>query len=139
MEYPDKELLLISDEEFWKNISIKHTNKGGVYKIIAVKAGERVSINIFLGTDASGVLYIGKARSFLSRVVNLKKTLSPNYNSSAHICGRRYKANHNIAKRFPYDVLHVELLQTDNPDQLERELLVEYARIYGEVPPLNAI
>lgn len=132
-------LLQIAGEDFWDNINQQHQTKGGVYKIIAVRNGQRQPINRFLGTDGEGVLYIGKATSFINRIVDFKKSIDHNYNSSAHICGRRYKSNPNIAEQFPYDTLFVELIQTDRPVELERKLIVEYATTYGEVPPLNAI
>ena len=134
-----QDLLLFSDPDFWKLINEQHSVKGGVYKIIAVRDGQRIPINRFLGTDNKGVLYIGKATSFIDRVIDLKKSISPDYNGTAHICGRRYKSNPNIAKFFPYDILHIELIQADNPEELEKKLLREYASVYGEVPPLNAI
>lgn len=132
-------LLQIADKGFSDSINHRHQSKGGVYKIIAVRNGQRQSINRFLGTDSEGVLYIGKATSFLDRVVDLKKSISPDYNGSAHICGRRYKSNPNIARQFPFDILFIDLIPTDNPEELERKLIVEYATIYGEVPPLNAV
>ena len=132
-------LLLFTDNDFWKLINERHSVKGGVYKIIAVRDGKRVPINRFLGADNDGILYIGKATSFIDRVIDLKKSISPDYNGTAHICGRRYKSNPKIAKFFPYDILHIELIETDNPEELERKLLREYSSVYGEVPPLNAI
>jgi hypothetical protein len=134
-----KDLLKINSQDFWEHINNQHQQNGGVYKIIAVRNGERVPVNRFLGTDVNGVLYIGKATSFIDRVIELKKSIAPDYNGTGHICGRRYKANPNIVKLFPYDILHIELFQTDKPEELERNFLTEYANIFGEVPPLNAI
>jgi hypothetical protein len=134
-----QDLLLFSDKDFWKFINDRHAVKGGVYKIIAIRDGQRIPVNRFLGTDNEGVLYIGKATSFIDRVIDLKKSIAPDYNGTAHICGRRYKSNPNIAKLFPYEILHIEIIQADNPEELERKFLTEYANIYGEVPPLNAI
>lgn len=133
------ELLLFADNTFWDSINERHQQKGGVYKIIAVADGKRVPINRFLGTDNEGVLYIGKATSFLDRVLDLKKSLSPAYNSGAHICGRRYKSLPKIAQHFPFETLHVDLLPSDTPEVLEVQLLDSYRNTYGEVPPLNAI
>lgn len=134
-----QDLLLFSEKDFWNLIHNQHSVKGGAYKIVAARKGERIPINRFLGTDKEGVLYIGKATSFIERVIDLKKSISPDFNGSAHICGRRYKSNPNIAKLFPFEVLHIELFQTDRPDELERSMLREYSNIYGEVPPLNAV
>lgn len=132
-------LLLFGNTELWQIINEKFATKGGVYKIIAARDGKRIPVNRFLGTDLEGVLYIGKATSFIDRVIDLNKSISPKYRGAKHICGRRYKSIPNIAKHFPYDMLCVELIQTDSPELLERQLLDEYTSIFGERPPLNAI
>lgn len=135
----DQNLLLFSDRDFWQLINDRYLKKGGIYKIIAVRDGQRVPVNRFLGTDNEGILYIGKATSFPDRVIELKKSIAPDYNGTAHICGRRYKSNPDIAKLFPYDILHIELIEADSPEELEQQLLREYSSVYGEAPPLNAI
>lgn len=134
-----EELLPLSADTFWDSINKRHQEKGGVYKIIAVSGGKRVPVNRFLGTDDEGVLYIGKATSFLSRVIDLKKSISPAHNGSAHICGRRYKSLPKIAEHFPFEMLQIELIPSDTPEVLEGLLLDTYRHRYGEVPPLNAI
>jgi hypothetical protein len=132
-------LLQLSDKELWNKINSHFQKKGGVYKIIASQNEKRISINRFLGSDASGTIYIGKANSFLERVIHLKTSIAPDYNGSAHICGRRYKSNPNIAKKFPFDTLFIELIESEKPEELERKLINEYAEQFGEVPPLNAV
>lgn len=132
-------LLSLSDKDLWRLMNEVHAEKGGAYKIIAFRDGRRIPIRRFLDIDNDGVLYIGKANSFIDRVIELKKSISPEYKGSAHICGRRYKSNPNISKLFPFDSLYVETIQSNDPEQLERSLLREYAMRYGEVPPLNAI
>ncbi len=132
-------LLRFTDTNFWDSINERHQSKGGVYKIVAVRNGRRQLVNRFLGTDNRGVLDIGKATSFIDRVIDLKKSISTDYNGRAHICGRRYKSNPNIAKQFPYDILFIDLVPSDTPEELERKLITEYANTFGEVPPLNAI
>lgn len=132
-------LIHFDDPKFWNTINEKHSIKGGAYKIIAVRSGQRIPINRFLGTDNEGVLYIGKTTSYLDRVLDLKKSISPNYKGTKHICGRRYKSNPNIALKFPYKILYIDLLFSDEPEKYEKVLLTDYIKIYGEVPPLNAI
>lgn len=132
-------LIHFDDPKFWDIINERHSINGGAYKIIAVRKGQPVPINRFLGTDTQGVLYIGKATSYLVRVLTLKKSISPKYKGSNHICGKRYKSNPNIALQFPYDILYIELLFSAEPTKFEKILLADYVRIFGEVPPLNAI
>jgi hypothetical protein len=133
------DILQIADEDFWEKVYERHQAKGGVYKIIAVNNYHRVPIKRFLGIDDEGILYIGKAISYLDRVINLKKSISPDYKGSGHICGRRYKSNSKIAEQFPYNYLHIELIQTDNPKQEEAKYLKEYFNKFGEAPPLNVV
>ena len=133
------DLFQFADPTFWDKINDRHKSDGGVYKVIAVDSGQRTPINRLLGTDDQGVLYIGKATTFIDRVIDLKKSISPDYNGTAHTCGRRYKATPNIAKHFPFDKLHIELIQSTTPDDLEKKLLNDYMQTFGEVPPLNAV
>jgi len=133
------DLLQLADNGLWNKINSLYQTKGGVYKIIAVKDGHRVAVNRFLGTDDKGVLYIGKAASFLDRVIHLRTSIIPPYQSSSHGGGVKYKANPNIEKKFPINCLHLELVESEKPEELERKYLTEYAIIFGEVPPLNAI
>ena len=133
------DLLHIKDDKFWDKINSKHGDKGGVYKLIAVRNEQRVKVDRFLDQDENGILYIGKGISFIDRVISLKKSISPDYNGTGHICGRRYKGNPNIALKFPCDILFIELTQTDKPEELEKQLLKDYELKFGEVPPLNAV
>jgi hypothetical protein len=135
----NQELIQIADKDIWKKIQSLHLDKGGVYKIIAMHENKRMPINRFLGTDDSGVLYIGKAISFIERVIDLKKSILPQYNGTKHICGRRYKSITSIADKFRSDKLYMELISSEEPEILERKLLDDYRNLYGEVPPLNAI
>lgn len=128
-------LYQLCDDELWKKLSDK---KGGVYKIIAVKEGKIVPQHRFLGIDTDGILYIGKATSYIDRVIGLVKSISPKYKGSTHICGRRYKSNPNIAKLFPFDTLHLDIIPSSEPEEIENKLLKEYFDKFGEAPPLNA-
>jgi hypothetical protein len=131
-------LIKIGESDFWNKIHDRHQDKGGIYKLIAINNGQRIPIKRFLGIDPEGVLYIGKANSFIDRVIKLKTSIDPDYNGQGHICGRRYKSNPNIAKQFPFDNLFMELHETTEPKERESELLREYFVKFGEAPPLNA-
>ena len=135
---PDN-LIYFDNPSFWEIINERCDKKGGAYKIVAVRNGQRIPINRFLDTDNDGVLYIGKATNYLDRVINLKKSISPNYKGTSHICGRRYKKYPNIALKFPYELLYIDLILSEEPEKLEKELIADYVQKYGEVPPLNAI
>ena len=132
-------LFQIADNDLWNKIHSLYQAKGGVYKIIAFQNGQRVTINRFLGQDTSGTLYIGKANSFINRVIDLKKSIDPDYESSAHDFGKQYKFKPNIANQFPYEILFMELIESDKSAELEKVLILEYKEKFGEVTPLNAL
>ena len=128
----------ISDKELWNNINSNFGNKGGLYKLICYESGKPKSINRFLSSDNNGVLYIGKATSYLDRVITLKKSLDyNNYIDTNHECGARYKTHPTIKDLFHFEELHIELTPSDNPSELERKELKEYYFSFGELPPLN--
>lgn len=128
----------ISHPSFWDQIEKDFRKGGGVYKLFTVEKDVIKPIARVLGNDKEGTLYIGKADCFLDRVINLKKSLNPNYKSQAHICGRRYKKIDKFMEHFPYDQMWVCLIESSEPETLEREMLYTYIQKFGEVPPLNA-
>ena len=126
----------LSDQELWGKINEDFGSKGGTYKLCYKENGKVRVIGRLLGEDSDGILYIGKAVSFLERVIELKK--DPSYKTDTHICGRRYNKNKKIQMSFPYRNLFIQLSGHDNPEEKEKELLHEYFNRFGEVPPLNA-
>lgn len=126
----------LSNESLWIDIERAFGQKGGAYKLVSRISGAIKPIPRFLGIDNDGVLYIGKATCYLDRIIDLKKTMS--MNSSAHICGRRYKNHDKIKVTFPLEHMYIQLIQADIPEEKEKELLNKYVREFGEVPPLNA-
>jgi len=128
----------LSSKKLHNEINNDFQQKGGAYKLLVKDNNKALPINRFLGTDKDGILYIGKATSYLNRVLALKKTIDPNLKSKSHICGRRYNKNEKIIEQFPYINLFVQLIEDQYPEIKERELIDEYFNKYGEVPPLNA-
>jgi hypothetical protein len=129
----------LDSKTLYQDIIAIHKEAGGVYKLVCLKQDEVVQLARVLSVDDEGVLYIGKANSFVDRVINLKKTLLPNYQSESHICGRRYNANTRMKEIFPVESLYVCLEQSEDSATLESQLLESYFQKFGEVPPLNAI
>jgi hypothetical protein len=129
----------IASPTFWDDINRDFGTGGGIYKLFSKRDGKIQPINRFLGQDENGTLYIGKATSYIDRVIGLKKTLDPKYKSSPHICGRRYNKNIRVQEAFPFTDLFVQLESSDDPVNREKELLLEYFNTFGEVPPLNAV
>lgn len=129
----------LSSDTLWNELHEDFKESGGAYILFSKKNGKIVQIDRFLGKDTEGVLYIGKATSYIIRVIDLKKTLDPSYKSNPHIGGRRYYLNRRIQEVFPYVNLYVSLYGHPNPSQKEKALLEEYFQKFGEVPPLNAV
>lgn len=127
----------IADKHFWNQIKNDFNNQGGVYKLICMENNRPKKVERFLKTDNNGILYIGKAKDFLNRVIELKKSISPDYNSDSHYCGVRYKSNTEIMKKYPYENLFVILENVSDIDNKEKELLREYNKEFGELPPFN--
>tara|TARA_R110002096_G_C14284665_1_gene696923 strand:- start:51 stop:467 length:417 start_codon:yes stop_codon:yes gene_type:complete len=128
----------ISDSQLWYKIESDFKVNGGIYKLFCVNDNnEIIETNRLLKTDPNGILYIGKATSFLDRVITLKKSISPDYNSENHECGIRYKSSDLIKVKFPFQNLSIELNGYAEIHSKEKELLDYYEREFGELPPLN--
>lgn len=130
-----------ADDDFWYQIRDKVGIKGGAYLLFSRTDSEKQPqpVNRLLGVDTKGFLYIGKADSYLDRVIELKKSLSPDHKSSGHECGARWKKHKGIRSKFPYETLHISLFPSENPFHEEKRLLEEYLESYGELPPLNRV
>lgn len=126
----------ISDTEFWNRINSEFHENGGTYQLFCVdNQNTPIPTHRLLKTDENGILYIGKALRFLDRVIDLKKSLSPDHISTNHECGVRYK--YNIKDKFPYDKLWIKLETHENIVETEKKLLIDYEKEFGELPPLN--
>ncbi|HNJ44305.1 MAG TPA: hypothetical protein PKZ53_27740 [Acidobacteriota bacterium] len=129
----------LADPGFWEQIRQAHGSAGGAYQLVALENEKPVVVQRFLGADLEGVLYIGKSDSYLDRVIQLKKSISPQYAGKSHTCGRRYKSNPAIALKYPYELLHLQFFPSGQPELLEKQMLGQYFQRFGEVPPLNAV
>ena len=131
---------LISSENLWNDINQNFGDKGGVYVLKSYLDNEvktHKSISRLLKNDDHGVLYIGKANKFLNRVIELSKSIAPDYKTTSHECGVRYKDHASIQSKFPYKTLCVELIQSEAPAREEAKRLENYLSEFGELPPLN--
>jgi hypothetical protein len=128
----------ISSESMWHEINELHGESGGVY-ILRCGVETPIPVNRLLASDEEGTLYIGKANSFLNRVAELKKSISPQYKSGSHECGTRYKSHSGIYKVYPYEELYINLVESDDPRTTESNLLQNYEKKFGELPPLNRV
>jgi len=130
----------ISSEEMWHEINAQHGDSGGAYILKCDSGnGSPIPVDRLLSKDLDGILYIGKASSFLNRVADLKKSISPEYKSGSHECGSRFKQHSGISAAFPYESLYLNLVEDTEPRAVESTLLKEYEDKFGELPPLNRV
>ncbi len=130
----------LSDKRFWEKIQAQYGDGGGTYELYCMLPKTNiVPVHRMLKTDKSGTLYIGRATSFIDRVIELRKSLSPNHISSNHACGIRYKSSESLQEKYPYEHLYIELHGTKMGVELEREKLNAYLNEFGELPPLNRV
>lgn len=139
MEKPTELIIRLTDEQNWHQIDAAFGTGGGVYRLFAAENAQPCAIPRLLEVDLTGTLYIGKANSFLVRVINMKKAILPNYKSTTHDAGVRYKKLTALQEKFPFDQLMVHMTYSEAPFDLERQTLLDYQFKFGEVPPLNAI
>jgi excinuclease UvrABC nuclease subunit len=88
-----------------------------------------------LGTDLTGILYIGKSENLKERVRMLWRVLQPTYKATAHTFGMNYKSMKVIQDAFPFDTLAIEYEENPTAKVYEKSLIETYRQLYGEVPP----
>jgi len=105
--------------------------KEGIYILCADKPIQRI-----LGTDESGILYIGKGEILSSRTRIGKLINSINDKEQKHEAGNRYNEALYVRK-FPLESLSLKIELVKNPRNVEKNKLTEYYQKFGELPPLN--
>jgi len=116
----------------------------GVYQIRCAVKGRPIVISRAGGNDEDGILYIGKTESkqglrhrirlFWKGVHERGKTLEE---LSVPHTGANTYVIYGFSRKFPIDCLEVRWAIVDNPSEVERKLLREYAERYLDKPPLN--
>ncbi|UCE04544.1 MAG: hypothetical protein JSW07_13035 [bacterium] len=130
----------ISSVDIYDQIKSDFQESGGIYKLFCLEnrtIGKAIAINRLLAIDKAGILYIGSTNCFLNRIIDLKKSLSPEHKTLSHKCGRLYKQNLAIRNRFKAENLCVILEHSEESDSLERMELEKYFQLVGEIPPFN--
>jgi hypothetical protein len=130
--FPAKHQEFYSKFEKWRKEKLnENVPESGVYKLIANK-----KIGRLLKDDKLGILYIGKGiiLPYHNRIGKFVNSL--NNTEKAHDAGVRFNAEL-IRKNFPLEETTIEITLSENAEQLESELLNDYERNFGELPPLN--
>ena len=118
----------------------------GVYVVFWIRDGKAVSIRRILGVDEKGILYIGATR----RKKGLKGRIEELWVSIQMAYGHRRRKDyrHTFGPSLLYTGLnrvirdeelwiYFKEFSIDEAKYQEKRALLEYARKYGEPPPLN--
>jgi len=119
--------------------------KPGLYALVAYRRSQPCAIGRFLGNDASGLVYIGKATRVRGRVRSL--ALSYLEGKRGHMAGRNLERVDALRAKAGLPTVRsdyeLRLFYTLCPSPLaaekaETKLLHWYIAQFGEVPPMNA-
>ena len=125
---------LWSDMDTW---SSRLTDAPGVYKIIALgKNGRPNPLSRVGGVDKSGVLYIGRSGTLRHRLKTLRRMLFLGAERGA-VAGLTYMASLPIQRLVPRHQLAFQFEHCVDCGTRERDLIRDYFKKFGEVPPLN--
>jgi hypothetical protein len=118
----------------WRKSNENEVPVNGVYIIMANEEIPRC-----LKPDPQGILYIGRGNimSYHNRIGKLINSF--NEQPRFHEAGIRFHRNPLLQNRFPISSLKVGITLTEEPEELEKQLLQDYFQAFGDVPPLNRV
>lgn len=113
--------------------------------------GDLQPIQRLFGFDPGGTLYIGTGRVLHTRIGTLRKGVLAAYGirystPDIHQCGGKIAARPRFREIFSVEQLGITIdpyvraadaLIDDNHMTMESDLIREYGRLFGEIPPLN--
>jgi len=115
-------------------------DKRGVYNIYAKSAiNKSISIQRFCDIDKTGLLYIGQTnkQTLKKRIYQFYASAHPDMKTHNHSGAQKYFLNNKIREKLSKHSLWFEFEKTEQPTIKEKQLLFEYAKKFGEYPPLN--
>ena len=140
-QYPEMQTFDLTSEHLYSKMHDLYEKGGGVYIVRAIdgQSGQRRSIPRTLAVDTTGILYVGKAISYVNRVIELKKSVLPNYKTMSHEFASRLAGNDGLSTTFLVSNLRVSLVGSSDPFELESKMLSDYEKRFGELPPFNRV
>ena len=116
----------ITDQSFIL-LALLYQQTGGAYIIYASKNGKCIPIRRIIGTDKTGMLYVGETKDFGNRTyTQLKASFDSAYRTD-HLFARRYNDHPTMRKAFPPETLWVRVIPSSEGKKVEREILDEAA------------
>jgi hypothetical protein len=97
------------------------------------------TIGRVVGRDREGVLDIGKSVHLRRRLAAFFRCVTADHARHGHMAGWRYR-DLGLHRHFPPDRLEVCWCEAEDEDEalrLEAKALEDYAKLHGELPPLN--
>jgi hypothetical protein len=120
--------------------NIKDLDEHGVYHIFLFDSeGEPSTINRFIGSDPSGLIYIGAAEktTIRYRLNAFLRSMDVKYKQNNHSAGNKVLKNEGLNGLVDLNRLFFSVVHCANAKEMESEAIHSYAQKYGEVPPLN--
>ncbi len=130
--FPAKHQDFYAKFEKWRKEMLNEKNpQSGVYELKANRP-----IGRLVKDDEGGILYIGKGviLPYNNRIGKFVNSL--NSTENIHDGGNRINMK-SILDKFPLEDACIKVTLTENPEQLESNLLNEYCQKFGELPPFN--
>ena len=116
-----------------KNWLMKNPNKStkAVYQVKSKTPVPRI-----LTTDKNGILYIGEASDFKSRIGKLVNAMNGNEKESHKPGDNFHRLLSDVHK---LEEVSIEVILTVDHKNVEMEMLQKYLNRFGELPPLNRL
>ena len=128
-----------------KELTLKNINSdksilvNGVYLIYAYEGEKPKILSRLIGSDDSGLLYIGAAEKTTLKYRLNCFLMSSNQivKQNNHSAGNKIKVNANLNGFIKQLTLNYKVIEAKDAKIKEKECLNQYKNKYGEVPPLN--
>jgi len=120
--------------------NIQDLNKPGIYRIFLFDSkGKSSTINRFIGSDPSGLIYIGAAEktTIKYRLNAFLRSMDVKYKQNNHSAGNKVLKNEGLNGLVDLNRLFFSVVHCANAKEMESEAIRSYVQDYGEVPPLN--
>lgn len=121
-------------------VNIQDLDTPGVYRVFLFDSkGKPCTINRFIGSDSSGLIYIGAAEktTIRYRLNAFLRSMDAAYRQDNHSGGKKIANSDRLREYIQDHRLFFSAEYCEYAKDKEFNALKEYVRDYGEVPPLN--
>jgi hypothetical protein len=121
-------------------VNIQDLDTPGVYRIFLFDSkGKPCTINRFIGSDSSGLIYIGAAEktTIRYRLNAFLRSMDAAYRQDNHSGGKKVANNDRLREYIQDRRLFFSVECCEDAKVKELDAIKEYVKGFGEVPPLN--